>query len=163
MARQLDRLPPIKPGRKVYLWILALCLGVPCLSMYVLALFRNDTSQSQQIPSGTSEVGSTVQLISQPNQVVYVGVDYSDLDALTKAIAAKDPEGVSELLESGRVFRVPNGTKARLLEVSFLARKVRILEGPHRSKAGWIETEFVQGLPSTPAPSIPPRYSSPPT
>jgi hypothetical protein len=55
---------------------------------------------------------------------------------------ARDTAGLMQLVRAGRAFVVDGGTRAKLLEVGVFSRRVRILEGPHAGKAGWVQEEL---------------------
>jgi RNA polymerase subunit RPABC4/transcription elongation factor Spt4 len=65
------------------------------------------------------------------------------LDDFTKAAVNKDTYGMAELVENGEGFFVPQGTKILVIDGSFTASQVRILEGTQIGKSGWVPFEFV--------------------
>ena len=72
--------------------------------------------------------GSEVSLFLQGRNSVMVAADEKALDDLISAISARG-EGVETLIQSGRVFTVPNNTRARVIEANLTKLKVRIIEG----------------------------------
>ena len=66
----------------------------------------------------------------------------------TLCLTVKDKYGFIELVESGKVFSVPNNTRVLVLDYGggFLdstKSKIRILEGPWTGTAGWVPEEWV--------------------
>jgi hypothetical protein len=72
-----------------------------------------------------------------------VAADAKALSQCISAVNAGDPYGNKQLMAAGRLWLVPAGTSVVVLELAFFSRKVRILEGEHQGKAGWIPMEFV--------------------
>jgi len=72
-----------------------------------------------------------------------VAADKEAHDKLGEALALGDSYGVAELVSSGRVFEVKNGT--RVLELGgFLSVKVRVLEGKYAGRIAWVPREFLR-------------------
>ena len=78
--------------------------------------------------------------------IVLVGVDEKAVDAIYKALMAKDETGIEELAAAGRIFIVAPGTKVKVLDLhGFLAPRseIRILEGPQKGRRGFVSTSLV--------------------
>lgn len=75
-----------------------------------------------------------------------MAVSEQALEELIKAFVAKDKYGQAELMIQGKWFPVENNTKVLVIDRSFARRKVRILEGKHKGRAGWVPMEFVKPL-----------------
>ena len=65
-------------------------------------------------------------------------------DEMAKAGRAHDTVGIRQMVIAGRVFAVPVGTQARVIDTSFTMRRVRILDGEHKDAAGWLPFEYVK-------------------
>ena len=63
---------------------------------------------------------------------------------MAKAGRAHDSVGMRQMVITGRVFAVPVGTQARVIDTSFAMRRVRILDGKHKDAAGWLPFEYVK-------------------
>ncbi len=87
-------------------------------------------------------VGQEVHLISTTGKV-FVAVDDAAWDAMLKASRANDTEGILGMVLAGKLLVVPTNTKARVIEDAFTSAKVRILEGMHDGKSGWVSNEMV--------------------
>lgn len=94
------------------------------------------------VPAFIPAVGQEVHLISTAEHVLVATTDAA-WDAMFKAIAAKDKEGLALLVLSGDVLLVPSETKVRVIEGAFTSVKVRVLEGAYSGQAGWVPTEMV--------------------
>lgn len=66
------------------------------------------------------------------------------MDKFFKAYRINDKYGTGELLLSGQVFLVNHGTKVLVIDSSLYTLKIRILEGEHIGKAGWVPYEYVR-------------------
>ena len=79
----------------------------------------------------------------QGRSSVTVAVDEKALDELISAISTRGDD-LDRLLQSGRVFVVPNKTRARIIETSFNKLKVRILEGDKVMHEVWVPERWVR-------------------
>lgn len=89
-------------------------------------------------------VGSEVRLYLEGQTSVPVAVDERAFDELISALSTRRQDSVETLIQSGRVFRADNDTPARILEVGLAKIKVRIVEGPHITKDGWIHERWAR-------------------
>ncbi|HSB10360.1 MAG TPA: hypothetical protein VLM38_12805 [Blastocatellia bacterium] len=88
-------------------------------------------------------VGEEVRLYIRDRNLIMVAADERSLDDLIRAIGARNDE-VQELTDTGRVFTVANGTRARIVETGFGRLKVRIIEGDKIMSEGWIPELWVK-------------------
>lgn len=138
------------------------CMILLLLTVVVIAVVgRNSNRAPDSKSSDTSETarkepaarrGRTVGVgeegfLTCGLQTVLVAVDKPAFEALTKAAAAKDNEGMAELLLRGRVFSVPSGTRVRMIDIGLFKSEVRILDGDHYAESGWVPAEWVTGTP----------------
>jgi hypothetical protein len=91
------------------------------------------------------DIGDTVRLVLPGADGIFVSnaEDEKAWDDMTAALLAKDDDGLSRMMARGRVFYVPPGTRARLLEIAVFSRKVRILGGDYSGQSGWVAQECV--------------------
>ena len=68
----------------------------------------------------------------------------ADFDELTKLALANDTVGGQQMINSGRVLVVSSGTKAKIIETSFTAYRIRIMSGKYAGRDGWVVREAVQ-------------------
>jgi hypothetical protein len=90
---------------------------------------------------------------------VDVARDELTLVAVMKAAAVHDVEGIALMRQSGELFDVPAGTKVRYLGEfrwqgiadgrGILVSKVRILEGEHYGKTGWVPDKWLESEAAT--------------
>jgi hypothetical protein len=106
------------------------------------ALSPSQTARRRSNPSIPS-VGAILELYTT-NGAIPVGINKDALDQLEKAQMAQDEQGQVQLVASARILLVPSGTKARLLDLGFFRYEVRILEGRHQGRKGWVPREFVK-------------------
>jgi hypothetical protein len=68
-----------------------------------------------------------------------------DWDAYDDLLSAdpRDEYAMRELLLSGRVFAVEDGTEVLVIESRGLSYRIRILEGAYAGRDGWVPGEFV--------------------
>jgi len=110
---------------------------------FIFAIF-GDNSQIEDNTKSYLNVGDTGRLYVEGLDVVGVATTKQALDDLSKAAIAKDSIGYAQIYLTGRAFQVPKYTKALILENTFTARKIRILEGEHITQTGWIPYEWIK-------------------
>lgn len=93
--------------------------------------------------SGNLALGSNAYIKGAPS-AAGVGTTLDDLKEWETALAAKDKYGGEELIASGKVLIVPNGTKVLIIDThGGLAYNVRILEGQFINRSGWTDAEWL--------------------
>ncbi len=75
---------------------------------------------------------------------MWLSVDESTHKESLKLVTANDEVGLEQMERQGRIFVVPAGTTAVLLEGGLFTSRVRIRSGQHSGKAGYITSDFVQ-------------------
>lgn len=75
-----------------------------------------------------------------------VAVTEEAMDQFLKAWRANDKYGVGSMFVSGLVFSVDHGTKVLVIDSKTFKRKIRILEGEHKYRAGWVAYEWVRPI-----------------
>ncbi len=94
-------------------------------------------------PSSSRSVGSDVVLrVSSGDVVVCTSEDA--YDEFLKLAIAEDYLGMAQMEASGRLFRVPSGTKAHVIDTGFEKREVRIMDGEHFGRSGWVTSSLVR-------------------
>ncbi|MCZ7571112.1 MAG: pentapeptide repeat-containing protein [Ardenticatenaceae bacterium] len=77
----------------------------------------------------------------------WVARDRQAYEEYGDAAVRDDTYGLRELIATGRIFPVPNGTRVLILDHGgflYSATKVRILEGEHTGRSGWVPSEWVR-------------------
>jgi len=97
-------------------------------------------------PESSVSVGKEGRLYSEGSLDLPVAVSEQALEETVQAFVSKDKYGQAELMIQGKWFPVENNTKVLVIDRSFARRKVRILEGKHKGRAGWVPMEFVKPL-----------------
>lgn len=118
-------------------------IGVIFLGGIIISVFsgifssgtRNDTTSSP--PSVAVQVGSDVVLTASSGDVV-VCSSKDAYDQFLKLAVAEDYLGMGQMEAAGRLFRVPSGTKAKIIGTGFEVREVRIMEGKSFGQSGWV-------------------------
>ena len=83
-------------------------------------------------------VGSEARLYVEGLNSIPVAADEKILDELVGAMAAKDGNKLNALNNSGSVTNVASDTKIQIIERGSGKIKIRIAEGQHQAKEGWI-------------------------
>jgi hypothetical protein len=83
-------------------------------------------------------------VVDNGGPMVMLATTEAALDDLSKARIAGDKMGTFQVMAEGRAFPVDARTKVLVLDTTFTLRKVRVLEGPHLGKAGWVPMDWVK-------------------
>ena len=115
----------------------------------VIASLFDDGDEQRTRPTSTPSsspsrsVGSDVVLRVNNGDVV-VCTSKDAYDEFLQLAVAKDYLGMSQMEAAGRLFRVPSGTKARVIGTGFEKREVRIMDGENFGRSGWVTSSLVQ-------------------
>ena len=96
------------------------------------------------------KMGGEARVQIDGSEIVPLAADEAAFDAFTRAATRNDTFGINDLIQAGKLFTVPTGTKVLVIDMGgFLGSRlqVRVLEGPRTGRAGWVATEFVKALP----------------
>lgn len=113
-------------------------LALACVVVLFLMACSSNSSTSSGFTAG-SEV-----YIRGGSATGFVASDSATLLELEKAQSANDSIGVSNLIQSGRVWAVNNGTKALVIDSDSRGGvNVRILEGRQTGRSGWTDEAWL--------------------
>ena len=152
LRRWLARVLATKQGKwSVFQWLeIVLPIIVIAMLWNILSkpLLNSGHTRASVLPTPTvlptPGIGSKVYLHSAGNSGMFpLAVDEQAYDELSSAMMAKDSYGCQELVNSGKVFLVEEGTEVLIIDRTLYLVKVRILEGTNQGKAGWVIHEAV--------------------
>lgn len=87
--------------------------------------------------------GDAVRIVSGKNSAEVPVATTKEAEAeFSKALNNKDTHAYNQLFADGKMIRIPAGTKAMVIDRSMNMAQVRILEGSHEGRAGWVPVEF---------------------
>jgi hypothetical protein len=104
---------------------------------------------SGKAPNSTKvPIGKEGLLSGTSGTITPVGTSETALQQFLKSHRAKDKHGIVQMMASGSVFMVDNGTKVLVIDYgeSLGMRKIRILEGTREGRAGYVPYEWVKPL-----------------
>ena len=93
---------------------------------------------------GNLQAGSEASLYVNGLDSIPVAVDEQALSELMMEFPAGRSERVEALVQAGKVFRVDNDTRVRILEVGSAKLKIRALEGGNLTLEGWVPERWVR-------------------
>ena len=145
---------------KIYQWTLGKKIIAGVIGFIVLMVILSSVSGSSSSSSSTATTAGTSAPSTTSSHVkigdngylrlpggatgdIVVLTSKAALDEYTKAAVNKDTYGMAQMVLNGEGFFVPQGTKVLVIDGSFTANQVRILEGTHTGEAGWVPFEFV--------------------
>lgn len=117
--------------------LLGLAIVMAGIAFVIIRPGPKRAPQSVSRTRAAQSVGTEVRLYLQGRNEINVATDEKTLDDLIRALSARTDE-VQQLIQSGRVFTVPNDTRARIIETGFGKTKVRIIEGDKILSEGWV-------------------------
>ena len=104
----------------------------------------SDTSTSDTSVNSAISLGDEGYLRISNSDVITVLKTKEAFEEFTKSAVANDTYGMAKLVTDGQGFNVAVGTKVKVIDSDFAVRKVRILDGEHAMKDGWVAKEFIQ-------------------
>ena len=131
--------------RTPWIWfvILGIALGLAAFVWWSGSGTTAVVNESMPRTASDHSPGSEVMLYLQGRSSVTVAVDEKALDEMISAISTRGDD-LNTLLQSGKVFDVPNKTRARIVEASFAKLRVRILEGDKMMHEVWVPERWVR-------------------
>ena len=134
--------------RKPWLWLVIVGVAVLVAAVFWIVT-RPDSSARVVVDEAAPRSaidhspGSEVTIYVQGRNFLTVAVDERAFDEMVNAISARG-DSLDRLLQSGKVFTVPNKTRARIIEASFGKLKVRIIEGDKVMQEVWVPEPWVR-------------------
>lgn len=117
---------------------------------------QQDAPNYRYVPVRTVEPGSTLYAYWENGPNVPIATDlFAHLD-LQKSILATDQKGIDELKAAGRLANVPVGTAVKVLRydkglvAGVPSYEVRILEGRHADRKGWVVSTWARARVAAP-------------
>jgi len=108
----------------------------------LLSVMSSSNSCSTSNDSMASQ-GDKAVVRSSGSGKIWVAVDEKSLGEYSEAALAKDKIGFQQLVTSGRLYSVDDGTtEVLVLKTTFTRSKVRIMSGPHQGRVGWVPKEW---------------------
>lgn len=65
-------------------------------------------------------------------------------EELNRAAGRRDVAAFANVFYRGQALEIPDGTRVEVIEGWLASRKVRVLEGRHAGRSGWVSYEFVK-------------------
>mgnify|MGYP001581068210 CR=1 FL=1 len=105
----------------------------------------NKNNHRSEYPSDTVLApGERGRLVVPGGAEATVAVDEAANNDLHKYTAAQDRVGFDRLLAAKRSYLVPSGTKIHVIGLHMHVSEVRMLDGPHKDKSGWVANDWIQ-------------------
>lgn len=95
-------------------------------------------------PPGGSNGASDAPYLYNGSGNVAVAISESAMDEALDAAISNNNQRFNELVLSGKLLPVKNGTKVDILNAGMTRTKVRISEGAFSGRTGYVQTEFVK-------------------
>lgn len=118
--------------------------GLAGLAVIVVLLLVLKPSQKNNPGATTGGTISANRLEVAGMNSIMVARDEPALNELMDTLPKGDPGLLENLVQSGKIIRVANGTQIRILESGTAKTKVRILEGEQAMKEGWVLERWVK-------------------
>jgi hypothetical protein len=118
--------------------------GLAGLAVIVVLLLVIRPFQSNNRGAATGDPISANRLEVAGLNSIMVAKDETALNELMDTLPKGDPNLLENLVQTGKIIRVANGTQVRILESGTAKIKVRILEGEQAMKEGWVLERWVK-------------------
>lgn len=114
-------------------------------SFYSSACGEPDPSKNSSINAETSErsIGSDARLFIEGRNEIFISVDEKAFNDLINTLSSGGA-GVNGLIESGKVFTVPNNTRVRILGIAGAKNKIRVIDGEKIMREGWVHELWIR-------------------
>ena len=130
--------------------VIAVALAIIAAIIVVIIASRSnqksggDSTTGAGARRGSMSVGSEARLYVEGLSSIPVAADEKSLDELVGAMASKEENKINALNNSGSVTNIASDTKIQIIERGSGKMKVRITEGRHQAKEGWIGERWVR-------------------
>lgn len=114
------------------------------LILAIVAAILPDSNTTAVRAPAPGSVGTEVALRVSSGDVV-VTANEAAYQQFVKMSVASDFVGMAQMEVAGLLFRVPSGTKARVIDSGIGRRQVRIMEGQKIGASGWVPAEVAAG------------------
>ncbi|MCD5384229.1 hypothetical protein LR066_05695 [candidate division WOR-3 bacterium] len=114
------------------------------IAVIVFVVYQDRKSPTTKQKSSSIIITGDIARLSADVDPIPVGISKKAMDKFTEAAITKDDHGIVQLFAWGVVFPVSNNTKVRILQVGLMLIKIRILEGEHDGKSGWVPREWIK-------------------
>jgi hypothetical protein len=121
---------------------LLVCCGLPALIYWATPV--GPPTQAAGTVGVSVAPGDRVRLEGEGGPDVWLAADRDRLEEVQRRVRGKDEIGLRQMADAGDVFDVPQGTRAEVVDASPSAIKVRIKEGKHEGKTGFVPPEWVE-------------------
>jgi hypothetical protein len=74
-----------------------------------------------------------------------VGRTRDDVERYLRAVKEGRNAKAQTMLKDKRVFMLPANTKIKVLDKNLEVSRIRVLDGKHKNKAGWVATSAIKG------------------
>lgn len=132
------------PRKKRWIVVAALCFAIVIVGVafVIMRPGSSDNSNSLGKTRSAQNIGAEVILYIKGRDTIMLAADEKTLDDLIAVISGRNDE-LQDLIRSGRVVTVPNGTRVRVVERGFGKTKVRVIEGDKILSEGWVPELWV--------------------
>lgn len=137
IKRALPKIPPLYIGVALASIVLICAIAWVWHSMWTLPAY----SFVKSAAPAASPVSTTRTIQSKGG--ILLAVTEDDFDEMMKAAVAGDDAYLLRMGIDGKLFRLQDGTKIRVVDGGMFKSKVSALEGNQAGRAGWLPNEFI--------------------
>jgi hypothetical protein len=116
----------------------------------LIGMFQSPISKKSENGSGirntSISIGEEGILAGTGGTLTPVAITETALDEFIKSKIANDKDGIVQMIVAGSIFTVNNGTKVLIIDYGdgMFKRKIRILEGAMKGRAGYVPYEWIK-------------------
>lgn len=147
---------PVKRGSGVRGCLTKGCFAYILFAIVLAALSDSSDRPRRKEPPARPAESVTTESTTGSSAVVRIGqegnittdcfgaVDDASWDALSEAAVADDRVGINQLVMDGKVLLLDQGEKVKVLDHSWTAHKVRVVDGKYAGRVCWVEARHVK-------------------
>jgi len=113
--------------------------------LFALLIYSGGVGITRVLTWAECPRAGSIARLENSQRLVPIASDERIFEQATKAEEAQNESEINELLRSGKLFQVVNGTKVQILEVGWTKVKIKILEGSYTDRVGHVPIGWVKG------------------
>lgn len=104
----------------------------------------NQTPDRKEVSENNIVKSFQSKLYDKEDGLIVVAISEEAWEEFMAFVIAGDRNHSARMRRAGRLFYVTSGTRIHIDDGGFFSSKIRVLEGPHLGKMGWVPNEMIQ-------------------
>jgi len=99
---------------------------------------NNEKYENNKLITGTELITTSTA------KIILCATTQDNYKQLMELRITNDLPGVYEMIRRKTLFLLKTGTKIKIIQKTFYGIEIRVLEGEHKNKTGWLTEEFLK-------------------